>query len=75
MVTKLTKHGDGLALVIDQPMLDMLSIDAETPLSIGTDGESLIVSPTRDEEDEERFRAAMEKAHRQYGGMLKRLAE
>ena len=45
MVKTLTKHGNSLALVIDKPILELLKIDADTPLEITTDGTSLVVSP------------------------------
>ncbi len=48
MIMKLTKHGNRLALVIDRGVLDLLEIDAETPLNIKTDGKCLIVTPERD---------------------------
>lgn len=47
MVKKLTRHGNSLALVIDKPILNLLKIDASTPLEIRTDGKSLIVTPQR----------------------------
>ena len=75
MVKHLTKHGNSLALVIDKPVLELLGIDAETPLSVTTDGQCLVVSPVRDPDREKRFRAALEEANRRYGKALKRLAE
>lgn len=45
MVKKLTKHGNSLALIVDRAILDLLKIDADTPLEISTDGEVLIVAP------------------------------
>ncbi len=75
MIKRLTKHGNSLALVIDRAVLDLLEIDAGTPLSVTTDGKSLIVSPVRDPELEERFRTALEEGNRRYGRMLKRLAD
>lgn len=74
MVKKLTKHGNSLALVIDKPVLDLLKIDSDTPLSVTTDGECLIVSPMRSSTKKKRLRAGMEYAHKKYGKMLKRLA-
>lgn len=74
MIKKLTKHGNSLALVIDRGVLDLLEIDADTPLSIKTDGKCLIVTPAQDAGRQKRFRAAMEEGHRRYGKMLKRLA-
>ena len=75
MVKTLTKHGNSLALVIDKPILELLNISDETPLSVTTDGKSLVVSPVTDEHEEAKFRAAMKKAHKRFGRMLKELAE
>lgn len=75
MVKHLTKHGNSLALVIDRGVLDLLEINADTPLSVTTDGKCLIVTPVRDPEREKRFRAALEEGNRRYGKMLKRLAD
>lgn len=75
MMKRLTKHGNSLALVIDRGVLDLLEIDAETPLSVTTDGQSLIISPVRDAARQKRFRAALEEGNRRYGKTLKRLAD
>ncbi len=75
MVKRMTKHGNSLALVIDRGVLDLLEIDANTPLSVTTDGKCLIVTPVRDQERQKRFRAALEKVNRRYGPALKRLAD
>ena len=75
MVKRLTKHGNSLALVIDRGVLNLLEIDADTPLSVTTDGKCLIVTPVRDPEREKRFRAAIAEGNRKYGKMLKRLAD
>lgn len=74
MIKKLTKHGNSLALVIDRGVLDLLDIDAETPLSIKTDGRCLIVTPAQGSARQKKFRAALEEGNRRYGKMLKRLA-
>ena len=75
MVKRLTKHGNGVPLVIDRPILDLLKIDAETPLDISTDGQRLIVAPAATSERRAKFDAAQEWAHRRYGKAFKRLAE
>lgn len=75
MIKKLTKHGNSLALVIDKGILDLLNIDADTPLTLKTDGHSLIVSRATSPRREKRFKAALEKVNRNYGKALKRLAE
>jgi antitoxin component of MazEF toxin-antitoxin module len=74
MVKKLTRHGNSLALVIDRGVLDLLDIDDKTPLDISTDGKLLIISPVKDEKRKKRFKAALEKTNKKYGGALKRLA-
>jgi len=75
MIKKLTKHGNSLALVIDRPVLDLLKIDAETPLEITTDGEVMIISPVRDPKRVKAFEKALGDVNREYGRALKRLAE
>lgn len=63
--------------MIDRGVLDLLNIDAETPLNIKikTDGKCLIVMPERDEARQKKFRAALEEGNRRYGKALKKLAE
>ncbi len=75
MKKRLVKHGNSLALVIDKGALELLEIDADTPLRITTDGRCLIVSPVRDEDEERKFKDALSEGNRRYGKMLKRLAE
>lgn len=75
MVKTLTKHGNSLALVIDRAILDLLKIDADTPLEISTDGDTLLISPVRDKKRREKFGKALDSANKKYGRTLKRLAE
>ncbi|MFP7754516.1 AbrB/MazE/SpoVT family DNA-binding domain-containing protein [Thermodesulfobacteriota bacterium B35] len=75
MIKNLTKHGNSLALVIDRAVLDLLKIDADTPLDISTDGQVLIISPVRDAERQKKFKKALEKTNRRYGKALKKLAD
>ena len=75
MLKRLTKHGNSLALVIDRPILELLKIDAETPLEISTDGQILVISPLRDAQHQQKFHKALEKVNKKYGHALKRLAQ
>ena len=75
MIKKLTRHGNSLALVIDRAILDLLEIEADTPLRIATDGRALIVSPVPGEERSESFEQALEQTNKKYGKMLKRLGK
>jgi antitoxin component of MazEF toxin-antitoxin module len=75
MAKKLIRHGNSLALVIDKPILEMLRITPETPLELTSDGDSLLVSPVRDEERQKQLEASLDKISRKFGEDLKRLAE
>ncbi len=74
MVKKLTAHGNSAALIIDKPILELLRINMDTPLEIVTDGESLIISPVRDADREEKSRAALAKVNQRHSQTLKKLA-
>ena len=67
MIKTLTKHGNSLALVIDRAVLDLLKIEADTPLDTSTDGQVLVITPIRDEARRENFKKALESANRKYG--------
>jgi antitoxin component of MazEF toxin-antitoxin module len=71
----LTKHGNSYALVIDKALLEILKIKPGTPLDISTDGRVLIVAPIEDQKRRRKFDKALEETNRDYGRMLKRLAE
>ena len=75
MVKKLTRHGNSLALVIDRAVLELLKIDADTPLDISTDGDILIITPVRDKKRRRKFEKALKDTNKKYPKMLKRLAE
>jgi len=75
MIKRLTKHGNSLALVIDRGILEILEIDAKTPLSITTDGKCLVISPARDAKRRRAFLAALEEGNRKFGKTLRRLAD
>lgn len=75
MVKKLTKTGNSLALVLEKTLLDRAGIDASTPLEVSTDGEVIVISPVRARRRTARVKQIVAAAHRQYGGVFKRLAE
>ncbi|MDQ3929406.1 MAG: AbrB/MazE/SpoVT family DNA-binding domain-containing protein, partial [Chloroflexota bacterium] len=60
MTNKLVRHGEGFALVIDQELLDKLEIDADTPLDISTTGQTIIVTPRRNDDRKAVLEAAIE---------------
>lgn len=74
MIKKMVAHGNSAALIIDKPVLDLLSMDMDTPLEITTDGRNLIISPVESAGREKKFRAALDKVNRTHGKTLKKLA-
>jgi len=74
MIKKLTKHGNSLALVIDKGILELLNIDADTPLKIRTDGRQLFISPA-DPSRNRKFQATLKRVVRKYGTALKQLED
>jgi antitoxin MazE len=75
ILKKLTKTGNSLALVLDKPLLDRAQIDANTPLEVSTDGDVIVITPVRDRRRTSRLKRIVAEAHRQYGGVFKRLAD
>ena len=75
MKKTLSKHGNSLALVIDKPILELLGIDADTELSIATDGRSLVVTPAAAASDRDRIEDALRAVNDRHAAALKRLAE
>jgi len=75
VIKKLTTHGNSAALIIDKALLEVLHIDMDTPLSIATDGQSLVISPVRDASDTDRVVSALGEVNAAHGEVLRRLAE
>lgn len=71
----LIRHGNSLALVIDKPILEMLRIDADTPLEMTTNGDTILIAPVRSKARQAKLRAAIEAINEKYGDDLRRLAE
>lgn len=75
VIKRLTKHGNSLALVLDKPILELLKIDADTPLELVTDGSSLTVKPVRDPKSRAEFEKSWSGLRRKHASAFKRLAE
>ena len=75
MIKTLTAHGNSAALIIDKAILELLNIDMSTPLEIVTDGESLIISPMRDDTHHDRITKSLERVNERHSETLRRLAE
>ncbi len=75
MTKKLTKHGNSVAVVIDQPILEMMGLEAGSEVDFSTDGKVLIMSPVSNLKHRKKVAAALEEVNKKYGRALKRLAE
>ncbi len=76
MIKTLTRHGDSLALVIDQTVLDLLGADAETSFDMTIDGKAITLAPVgKTAKYDGTFRNALEQVNARYANALQRLAE
>jgi antitoxin MazE len=74
MRKKLTRTGNSRALVLDKPLLDLVGIDATTPLEVSTYGHVIVISPRKGRRAA-RVKALVAEAHQRYSGVFRRLAE
>ncbi len=75
MVKKLSAVGDGLGLIIERPILDVLDIDEDTPLEVTTDGERLVIRPLRTRPLMDRALAAADRLMDAHEETFRKLAE
>ena len=75
VIKTLTKHGNSLALILDKPILELLNIDIETPISISTDGKSLTLSPVFDEKRDEKLTKIRALVNKKYETTFRKLAD
>jgi len=59
MIRKLSKHGDGWALVIDRSILELLKIDEHTELEISTHGRGVVIQPVGNADRETRSQTSV----------------
>lgn len=79
MYKKLSQHGNSYALIIDKPILDLLSIDKDTIMKIRTDGKNIIVEPVEITKDalsaNPRLKALFEEFTKKYEDDLRKLSK
>lgn len=73
MRKKLSAVGNSFGLVIEKPILELLSIDRDTELEVTTDGERLIIEPVRT--GKKRLRASAEKIMKKHDATFRKLAK
>lgn len=75
MVKTLQKHGNSLALVLEKPVLEMLNINAETPLHVQVSNGSLIITPTHLDVTDTEVAETLANLRPRYKRMLDNLAK
>lgn len=75
MIKTLQKHGNSQALLIDKALMDVLGIQADTPLQVVVSGNSLVVTPVNVGVGREAVAKSIKKLRPRYGQMLENLAE
>lgn len=79
MVKRISKQGENLAIIIDNPILDLLKIDETTKLKIKTDGKKIIIEPVemkiKKETKKRKFKKALNKVMEKYDEDFKKLAK
>jgi antitoxin component of MazEF toxin-antitoxin module len=75
MIKKLTRTGNSVAVVLDKPILEELGLDEDAEVEVSTNGQLIIIVPTRDPARARKFRKSAEKINRKYAGLFKRLSE
>lgn len=75
MTKYLTQHGNSAALIIDKPILALLSISMTTPLEISTDGRSLVISPSTERSRQKKFASSMANVNAKHGNTFRKLAK
>lgn len=81
MEKKLSKHGNSRAIVIEKPILDLLSITDSTVLNITTQDGKIIIEPVRNREkkikisSDKKMQRIYEEIVEKYGPALKKLAK
>lgn len=75
MVKKLSAVGNGLGLIIERPILELLDITKDTPLEVRTDGESLIIRPMKRAPLTDRALAAADRLMDAHDETFQRLAK
>jgi len=73
MRKKLSAIGNSFGLVIEKPILELLSIDRDTELEMTTDGERLIIEPVR--AGKKSLRASAEKIMKKHDATFRKLAK
>jgi hypothetical protein len=73
--TKLLPHGNGFVLPIDPSLLRELGIDETTPITVTAEAGRLVIAKAAAHATKEQVAASLQNVNREWGGVLKKLAE
>ena len=74
MTRKLQRHGNNMALPVDETMMEILDITADTPLEITFHDGSMVVTPVRVGVSQEEVRETLDQLRPRYKRMLENLS-
>jgi antitoxin component of MazEF toxin-antitoxin module len=74
MQKKLSAIGNSLGIIIEKPILELLSITKDTELDMRTDGERLILTPVR-KSRKPRVKAATDEVLKDHAATFRKLAK
>jgi antitoxin component of MazEF toxin-antitoxin module len=75
VIKKLSRLGNSSAFVVDRTMMQLMDIDADTPLRVTVEGRKLIIEPLSDAERAKKFNRVKAKVLRDNEEALRRLAK
>jgi antitoxin component of MazEF toxin-antitoxin module len=75
MKKKLTRTGNSVALVLDRPLLEQLGLDENSEVEVSTNGDVLVMTPTREPARRRKLNKILDELDEQYAGVFRRLAE
>jgi antitoxin component of MazEF toxin-antitoxin module len=75
VVKNLTRLGNSSALIFDRTLMELMGIDADTPLKLTVENQRLIVEPVSESERKARTRAISKKLLKKNAELYRRLAK
>ncbi len=75
MIKNLVKHGNGWAIIIDRPILDLLKIKLEAQVELTTDGHSINIAPLSTLDKKAKVHEACQKVNAKHAKAFKKLAK
>jgi antitoxin component of MazEF toxin-antitoxin module len=75
IVKKLTRLGNSSALVVDRTLMELMDIDADTPLKVTVEGRRMTVEPLDEKERAARFEEVMKKTGKTNAELFRRLSK